>query len=58
MTKEEIIGNSIIFILAGFENTANTMGFLAYNLAMHPEIQKRVQEEIDATMEGKVCIVL
>lgn len=47
LTKNEIIGNSMVMILAGFENTANTMGFLAYNLATHPKIQSYLQSEID-----------
>nr|XP_039269241.1 cytochrome P450 3A5-like [Styela clava] len=55
MTKTEIIGNSMLMILAGYENTGNTMSWTAYNLAQHPEIQVEVQEEIDEMMkvEGK-----
>ncbi|XP_077969321.1 cytochrome P450 3A21-like [Styela clava] len=51
MTNIEIVGNSILMILAGYENTGNTMSWTAYNLAQHPEIQVKVQEEIDEMMK-------
>lgn len=58
MTKTEIIGNSMIMILAGYENTANTLSYLTYNLAMHPDIQANVQAEIDKMIEDGVSISL
>nr|XP_039265290.1 cytochrome P450 3A5-like [Styela clava] len=51
MTKTEIVGNSMLMILAGYENTGGTMSFLAYCLAQNPEIQTKVQEEIDEMFE-------
>lgn len=56
MNRTEIVGNSMLMILAGYENTGNTMAFLAYNLAYHPEIQTKLQEEIDEMIEKNVCI--
>ena len=38
----EIIGNAFLFLLAGFQTTADTMLYIFYELAMHPEIQQRV----------------
>ncbi|GAV08409.1 hypothetical protein RvY_18101 [Ramazzottius varieornatus] len=46
LTEEEMIGNSFVFLLAGFETTANCLGFTAYLLAKYPEIQQRLYEEI------------
>ncbi len=46
LTDDEIIGQSITFMLAGHETTANSLSLTAYNLAMHPEIQERLIEEI------------
>lgn len=54
MTKNEIIGNSILMILAGYENTSNTMLYLAYNLASYPETQVKIQREIDEMLEAGV----
>nr|XP_039269251.1 cytochrome P450 3A21-like [Styela clava] len=51
MTKAEIVGNSMLMILAGYENTGNVMSWTAYNFAQHPDIQVKVQEEIDEMMK-------
>lgn len=50
MDKTEIIGNSMLMILAGYENTGNAMSFMSYNLAQNPETQRQLQEEIDEMM--------
>lgn len=46
LTDAEIIGQSITFMLAGHETTANSMSLTAYNLAMHPDIQDKLYQEI------------
>ena len=46
LTDEEILGQSITFMLAGHETTANSISLTAYNLAMHPEIQDRLIAKI------------
>jgi len=41
-----VVAQGGIFLLAGFETTANTLGSLTYMLAKHPDIQQRIYEEI------------
>ena len=53
LSDEEIVANSILFLLAGFETTANALSFVSYLLALHPEIQERLQAEIDEYFESK-----
>ena len=53
LTDEEIVGHSIVFLLAGNETTANTLAFTSYLLALHPEIQEKLQAEIDEYFESK-----
>ncbi|XP_070617452.1 cytochrome P450 3A9-like [Erythrolamprus reginae] len=53
LTDKEILAQSFIFIFAGYEPTSNTLGYMAYNLAMHPDIQQKLQEEIDAVLPNK-----
>lgn len=53
LTDHEILSQAMIFIFAGYETSSSTMGFLAYNLATHPHIQKTLQEEIDETFPEK-----
>uniref|UniRef100_A0AC35G216 Cytochrome P450 n=1 Tax=Panagrolaimus sp. PS1159 TaxID=55785 RepID=A0AC35G216_9BILA len=47
LTVDEIAYQCIIFILAGFDTTANSSAVMCYYLAKNPLIQKRLQEEID-----------
>lgn len=45
---------ALIFALIGHENMAYLVVFTAYNLAVHPQTQTRLQAEIDRTFPGKV----
>ena len=53
MTDAEVVENSILFILAGSETTATTLSFASYLLALHSDIQKKLQSEIDTYFEDK-----
>ena len=48
LTNEEISGNLFVFSAAGFETTANTMGFAVTLLAVHPELQDWIREELQS----------
>ncbi|KAF1958989.1 cytochrome P450 [Byssothecium circinans] len=47
LTDTEVKGNIFIFLLAGYDTTANTMLFCCITLALYPAIQDRVIEEVD-----------
>ena len=53
MTDNEIIGHSITFLLAGYETTSNALSYTAYLLALHPDVQEKLQEEIDDYFQQK-----
>ncbi|XP_012790154.2 cytochrome P450 3A12-like [Sorex araneus] len=53
MTDMELVAQSIIFIFAGYETTSSTLSFLMYCLAIHPDVQQKLQQEIDATFPNK-----
>ncbi|XP_044067523.1 cytochrome P450 3A40-like [Siniperca chuatsi] len=53
LTDHEILSQAMLFIFAGYETSSSSLGFLAYNLATHPQIQKTLQEEIDETFPEK-----
>jgi len=46
LSDEEIKGNIFIFHLAGHDTTANTLAYTFVLLALHPEVQEWVMEEI------------
>ncbi|XP_036604580.1 cytochrome P450 3A24-like [Trichosurus vulpecula] len=53
LTEIEIMAQAITFLFAGYETISTTLTFISYNLATHPEIQKKLHEEIDSTLPSK-----
>ena len=53
LTDEDIVSHSLVFLLAGFETTSNTLGYTSYLLALNTEVQEKLQAEIDAYFEDK-----
>ena len=54
MTKDEVLAQGIQFFIAGYETTATTIAFLLYNLALYPEIQGKVNDEIMQAAPGDI----
>ncbi|MCT4353695.1 cytochrome P450 [Streptomyces sp. Je 1-79] len=43
----------LVFLLAGHETTATSLGFALHLLALHPEQRKRAHEEVDSVLAGR-----
>ncbi|XP_002731619.1 cytochrome P450 3A24-like [Saccoglossus kowalevskii] len=50
LSEDEMLAQSIVFFIAGYETTNATMSFVCYNLATNPETQEKLQKEIDEVM--------
>ncbi|GAB1290353.1 Cytochrome P450 3A13 [Apodemus speciosus] len=53
LTDLEIVAQSISFVLAGYHTTSHVLSFIMYALATHPDVQKKLQNEIDAVLPNK-----
>ncbi|XP_056272885.1 thromboxane-A synthase [Pseudoliparis swirei] len=47
ITEDEIVGQAFVFLLAGYETSSSALAFTCYLLAIHPECQCKVQQEVD-----------
>eukprot|EP00803_Ostreobium_quekettii_P003556 evm.model.scf_3474.1 EVM.evm.TU.scf_3474.1 scf_3474:7619-10265(+) len=48
----EIMYNSRLFLIAGHETTAGTLAIFLYHVTQHPEVQKKILEEVDRLNDG------
>lgn len=51
LTIDEIVAETFIFFVAGFDTSSAALGYCMYELARHPEIQRNIRNEIDLILE-------
>lgn len=54
MTDEQLRDEAMTIFLAGHETTANALTWTWYLLSQSPEVEKRLHEEIDTVLEGRL----
>ena len=47
----DIVATALVILVAGYDTTGISLSYMAYELANHPEIQAKLQEEIDQAFE-------
>ncbi|XP_064612070.1 cytochrome P450 3A24-like [Liolophura sinensis] len=52
LTDDEILAQSITFLVAGFDTTATSLTYVLYNLALNPKCQDKLIAEIDEQFPG------
>lgn len=50
LSREELVAQCVIFFLAGYETTATTLSFVSYCLALNPDIQEKLIQELDVAL--------
>ena len=51
LSDDEVMAQSVIFLLAGYETSSNTLSFTLYHLAINPDVQDKLRAEIKEAME-------
>jgi len=50
LNDEDIAAQVLAFLVVGLDTTSTLLSFASHQLAVHPEIQSQLQEEIDETL--------
>ncbi|WP_318205663.1 cytochrome P450 [Streptomyces sp. SCL15-4] len=53
LSDEEIHDQVMTLLIGGTETTGNTMAWVFHILATHPELERRLHEELDTVLEGR-----
>ncbi|KAJ8728454.1 hypothetical protein PYW08_016839 [Mythimna loreyi] len=48
-SDDDLIAQAVLFFIAGFEGISSSMSFMLYELALNPDIQERLVQEIKET---------
>ncbi|XP_054712574.1 cytochrome P450 3A19-like [Uloborus diversus] len=52
LSSVELVAQSILFLLAGYDTTASTLSFASYLLAINPDVQDKLFSEISDTLSS------
>ena len=53
LTDIEVVRTALSLLLAGYETTSNALAFTSYLLAVNPEVQDKLCEDIDSFFHDK-----
>jgi cytochrome P450 len=54
LTHDQLANEILSMIIAGYETSSNSIAWIFYQLAAHQDVQRRVQDEVDSALEGRV----
>ena len=52
LDEMSFIGTAMVFLVAGYDTTGMTLSWICYELAKNPDLQRRLQEEVDAAYDA------
>jgi len=47
----DVVSTALVMLVAGYDTTGMTLSYLSYAMSINPEIQKKLQDEIDQAFE-------
>ena len=50
LSDDEVFGNVFTMLLAGEDTTANTLAWMMHFMCLHPQVQEKMQQEVDAVL--------
>lgn len=56
LTDEEVLANILTILLAGEDTTANTIAWMVCLMSSRPDIQRKLQREIDAALGARAML--
>ena len=51
ISEDEVVATALVLLIAGYDTTGMTLTYLAYAMSKNPEIQQKLQEEVDQAFE-------
>lgn len=51
LSDEEVVAQSVVFLLAGYETSSNTLAFTLYYLVVNPAMQEKLRTQIREALE-------
>lgn len=52
MTMNTVLSSTILFLMAGYDTTANALSFAFYSLAVNPKCQQKLREELQLLQDS------
>lgn len=52
LSEDDLAAQAMIFFFAGFETTSTFMTFMAMEMSINIDVQRKLQEEIDGVLKG------
>jgi len=54
LSIEDMVSQAFVFFFGGFDSTSTLMCFAAHEIAVNPNVQERLQNEIDQVLEETI----
>ena len=57
IADDYLVATALVFFIAGYDNVSGVLSWICFELALNPEVQEKVQQEIDEAfdeMDGKL----